>query len=232
MDDGIKRRFKELKSIYPNGDIMEDGVLSIQGYQTAKLKIVWILKQDYWSDDNKLSIPYGVQVQNAMKIKSIQRCQTWKRMAQVSYGLLRDQFDFKSLPDSNVCAEEFLQTAVIEADKELGGSKSIDEEILEGFARYRDLIFAQIDAYSPDVIIICMDGALKEIPESIYYHCSKEKCCDWNKGDDLCWGVKMNDTVLLWTYHPQATKGGGEGISDEKFFNSICSQYKRLWLEK
>lgn len=228
LNEDIKQRFKVLKSQYPNVDIMEDGILCAQEYRAAKLKIMWMLKQDYWSDGNKLTIPYGVQVQNAITNKNIQMCPTWKRMSQVSYGLLRNQFDFKNLPDSNVCAEEFLRTAVVEVDKELGDSKSENEVILNGFNRYKDLVFWQIDAYRPDVIIICMDGALRKIPDAIYNHYSGEKRCAWNKSDDLCWGAKMKDVVFLWSYHPQATRAVGEGLSDEKFFNSICSQYKRL----
>lgn len=159
-------------------------------------------------------------------------------MSYVSYGLLTGVRDFAKFPDANLCANELLATAIIEANKELGdsGSKSPDSIMIEGFNRYKELIHQQLDACSPDLIIVCLPESLRCVVNSLYSHFY---ACDFQNGlgnvyvDGADVGISQGQKPLfLWPYHPQASKGYlGKGITDYSYTMSLLKAYDKV-LEK
>lgn len=209
-----------------DGEIMPDGILDESKYQAAPLKILWVLKQD---------INWGAEDSYADRIKrdAITGSPTWRRMSFVSYGLLSRERNFSRCPEAKACSEYLLSTAVIELNKELGDSRSPAQDIADGFIRYKELIFLQIDVYEPDVIIVCVPEGLGGILDSLYRH---SHGCDFTpslanaivEGADVAIGGHFKP-LFLWAYHPQATKGFKDlGISDESYTVSLWKAFDRV----
>ena len=207
--------------------VMEDGILNCPGYAKARVRILWILKQDY-VESGAGEESYAKRMRDAINNGTIQRSPTWRRMSQVSYGILNNVTSFAELPDANQCAEELLNTAVIESNKELGSPRSSTQDIIAGFHKYKDLIFRQIDLYDPNIIIVCMDESLKEIPASIYSHLTLKH--EYNAEWGMCASSRLDGKLLLWAYHPSATVGCDGGITDKAYYDAIytcCANWKR-----
>ncbi len=223
MLSNIDRQFDELMKT--NKDIMRDGIIDLEKYNNSKLRILWVLKQN---------IGYGYSDyvdQLTDNISEISNSPTWRRMAYVSYGLITGERDFDKVSGLNVneLAESLFETAIIEVNKELGETRSPDNVILDGFEQYKSLVFDQITAYDPDVIIISMVGvgeALKPIVEDIYqYFTNQEYMIGGNEyaGDaDVAW-TPVGTKSFLWTYHPSYIRG----ISDKNYFNTLVIAYDK-----
>ena len=227
----ISEWFRVLKDkVYENrnADIMEDGIVDMNLYANAKTRIMWVLKQDYY-DSGAMESPYRERIRAS--INAVNLPTTWKRMAQVSFGILTETKEFSELPDIHEYGQSLLATAIIEADKELGQSRSANSVVLDGFLFYRQLVMNQIDVYDPDVIIVGMNGQLKRIPGEIYCHIagydsySEELYkAEWDNGDNVA-SSNVKGKILLWVSHPQATKDVYGGITDELFFTNIIKRY-------
>ncbi len=225
----IKTMFDELQIQNPDVNIMHDGILDEQKYKNAKIKILWILKQEYY-DSGALENTYVDRIKKCVSDEKVASSSTWRRMSYVSYGLLSGKREFNTLPDANICADNFLETAVIEVNKELGNSNSPDQVILDGFNRYKDLIILQLGTYKPDVIIVCLPNSLRSIVDFLYNKCHGSDFINGPKniyieGADVGIG-KDHKPLFLWAYHPQATKGcNSEGISDDSYTMSLLQAY-------
>ncbi len=222
--DGIDRQFYELMNA--NEKVMKDGIMCFDKYNDARIRIMWVLKQntDYEEGYRDYS---GQLAENSHRINS---SPTWRRLAHASCGLISGERDFNKVHELGT--EEYYEfmsaTAIIEACKELGDTRSQDDDILDGFKRYKKLVFSQISAYNPDVIIVPMVGRneclKKPIVEEIYKHFSgqNEYIIGGNvrrDGPDVAWS-KTNDKVFLWAYHPSYTI-----ISDKDYFDSLVEAY-------
>jgi hypothetical protein len=187
---------------------------------------MWILKQniDYGFSD------YSTQIlQNLDKVSS---SPTWRRLAHASHGLLSGLRDFAAVKrhERGVCLESFLSTAIINVNKELGGSRSSDHSVHQGHAKYKDLIGKQIEAYAPDVIVVCMaaiNGNLKPVVESIYKAYTGES--DFRIGGyskplsaDVAW-TRSGNRTFLWAFHPSYTR-----VSDRDYFDGIMNAYDEM----
>ena len=189
---------------------------------------MWVLKQDYY-DSGAMESPYSARLRASIKTGNLP--QTWKRMAQVSFGILTETREFSELPDIHKYGQSLLATAIIETDKELGQSRSPNSVVLDGFLFYRQLVMNQIDVYDPDIIIVGMNEQLKRIPGEIYCHIagydsySEERYkAEWDKGDNVA-SSEVKGKILLWVSHPQATKDVYGSVTDELFFANIIKRY-------
>lgn len=221
----IETMFKDFEA---SADVMRDGMLDVKRYNSAKFKILWVLKQEYY-DSGAFEVTYSNRIIKCITDNNVNSTSTWKRMSYVSYGILTGERDF-DLWNANICADKFLATAVIEANKELGNSQSPDDVIIDGFKRYEKLIHLQIDTYKPDIIIVCLPESLRGVVNSLYSHCHNS---DFENGlenvyiDGADVGISKDyKPLFLWPYHPQATKGyNGEGISDKAYTMSLLRAY-------
>ncbi len=226
--DLVDKKFTELQS---DADIMRDGPLDVDRYSSAKIKILWLLKQEYY-DSGAAEKAYSKRVKECIQEGGIRSSPTWRKMAYVSYGILTGERDFSSFPDANECADHIFETAVIEANKEFGesGSKSPDSVIAEGFKRYEELIHLQLEAYRPDIIIACLPESLRCVVDSLYSHYHNKPFENGLKniyieGADV--GISKNfEPLILWPYHLSATKGyHGKGITDYAYTMSLLEAY-------
>lgn len=221
--EGLDQIDSAFETLLKSEKIMKDGAICLERYARSGLRVMWVLKQniDYDFSD------YSTQLlQNLDKVPS---SPTWRRLAHASHGLLSGLRDFPAVRSHirGECLESMISTAIINVNKELGGTRSTDASVHEGYSKYKDLVGRQIEAYAPDVIIACMVGAaenLKPVVESIYknYTGESEFRIDGNskpESVDVAWS-KSGDKVFLWTYHPSYTR-----VSDQDYFDGIMNAY-------
>lgn len=213
----------EFENLWKEQEVMKDGAICMDRYSNANLRVMWILKQNIHFDLFDYS---ELLLKNLHGISS---SPTWRRIAHASHGLLSGIRDFSTVKslERKDCRESMISTAIVNVNKELGGSRSSDSSVHEGYRKYKDLVGRQIEAHAPDVIIICMVGAgenLKPIVESIYKDFTGE--CEYricgnskSKSADVAWS-KSGNKVFLWTYHPSYTR-----ITDIDFFTSLINAY-------
>lgn len=199
-----------------NGDIILDGPFDEKRYSQACPRIVWVLKQDssQWGADEK---NYRQRFMGAFQEHQIQTSPTWRKLAYASYGLHNAGVEYDLLPDANFCAEHYMmQTAIVESAKELADTTfSDDVQVLDGFRRHEELVLRQIKDLAPDIVIVCMGGGLREIPEKIARMFGVES---WQIRTGNCWGsLTSGGNKLLWSYHPSYPR-----IGDREFYQSIC----------
>lgn len=211
----------EFESLLKHQNVMKDGAICMDRYSCATLRVMWILKQniDFGFSD------YSVQL--LQNLHGVSSSPTWRRIAHASHGLLTGIRDFSSVKslERTDCLESMISTAIVNVNKELGGSRSSDASVHEGYRKYKELVRRQIAAHAPDVIVICMGGEnLKPIVESIYKDftgeseyliCGKSK----PKSAGVAWS-KSGNKVFLWTYHPSYTR-----MTDSDFFAGILNTY-------
>ena len=233
--DKIAVMFNELKVKHNQQDLMQDGILDKQKYDKADPKILWILKQDYY-DSGAAVISYADRIRSEIEKKGINGKGTWPAMSLVSHGLLSGKRDVSKFPPGYECAERLFETAIIEVNKELGDSRSDPQVIRTGFERYKELVFLQIDTFKPDVVIVGLPEALKDVVDSLYWHCHVSKFIFKKPnviidGADVAIGAAYNP-LFFWTYHPQATRGNLGGISNVSYTMSLLQAYDRAMDEK
>ena len=211
--------------------LSNDGILDFVLYCNAPLRILWVLKQEV---DNGLAAPdeklgadwkkyYPRGICNDAKASKLIKSKTWGNMAIASHMLLNDCTFEKAKNDGEwQCATSLLATAIIEILKEPGGSRTTFSALKSGFNAYCELLEKQVNAYKPDVVVLCAgEQKVKQIAEII-----KDKwlhCGDWNwtqkskKGNAVCDFAKneKKGVTFIWTSHPE----------DPKFFPSPSEEY-------
>lgn len=224
--DAMRDRFS---SENPHVEIAKDGALDPQAYCNARLKILWVLKQDY---DPSGKESEGESYADRIRDNGVSGSPTWRRMAFVSHGLITGDRRCCEELDAEACKDYLLMTAVIQLNKDQGDSRTSPQMVIDGYSRFKDLIGLQIDLLEPDVIIVCLpdiDG-LRSIVNSLYLHCHKRDFCHGPenviiKGANVGIGEQIKP-LFLWPYHPQATKGDkGKGISDCSYTLSLLRAY-------
>jgi hypothetical protein len=205
------------------GRVMRDGAISMDRYAASNPRIMWVLKQNIDYDYDS----YSEQLTN--NLHHVSSSPTWRRLAHASHGILSQSRDFDQVKDAekDACVEALISTAMINVNKEPGGSDSPDDSILEGYGKFRDLVRMQIEALAPDVVIVCMTGIaerLKPIVESVYkdFTGDSEFTIGGNSKPataDVAW-AKSGAKIFLWAYHPAYSRP-----SDKDYFDGLMNAY-------
>ncbi len=215
--DEITSNFTSLQN---NGEnVMVDGILDLEKYNSSRIKVMWILKQ---------AIDYGEYDYSNFLVKgkdSIKSSPTWRRIALASAGILLPTTSFSEIQQMShqqLC-DIMLHTAIVNLVKTMGDVRTDDFTVEEGYKKYRSLVLKQISAYNPDIIVACFTGInerLKPIVEDIYLHFSGQKfhhsfpnVC--SEGADVAVAMD-NNKMLLWAYHPSYTH-----VTDKGYFETI-----------
>lgn len=196
-----------------------DGIVDISKYSNAKIKILWILKEPYDDKDNS-GLPYGggwsitnLVAKNPKKMVS--SGQVFKRIAYVSYGILKNcewkKMDY--IEQNPEIAEALKSIAYINVGKMPNFTTTSDSRLKKIYRTWKDILFEQISAYSPDVIIFgntfnvfAADIFSDDIPQ--------HKVIRRSSGDFV--GIyHLNKKILLDVYHPSAI------VSDDDYVESI-----------
>ena len=216
--DEITANFKFWQN---NGEnVMVDGILDLEKYNSSHIKVMWILKQaiDYGKYDDYSSFLINSK-------DGIKSSPTWRRIALVSAGILLSTTSFSEIQQMShqqLC-DIMLHTAIVNLVKTMGDVHTDDLTVEKGYKKYRSLVLKQISAYNPDIIVACFTGIierLKPIVEDIYLHFSGQKfhhsfpnVC--SEGADVAVAMD-NNKMLLWAYHPSYTH-----VTDKGYFETI-----------
>lgn len=219
----LKKIDSDFESLLETENIMKDGAICVDRYAGANMRVMWVLKQciDFeFSDYSALLLQY---------LDKVSSSPTWRRLAHSSHGFLSGDRDFSIVKkhEKDQCLDSLVSTAIVNVNKEPDGSSSSDHSVHEGYAKYREIVKKQIEAYAPDVIVVCMTGTnenLKPIVESIYrdYTGESEYMIGGNshpKSTHVAWS-KSGNKVFLWAYHPAYTR-----VTDSDYFSGIMNAY-------
>ena len=194
--------------------------MDIQQYENASPRILWLLKQDYY-DAGCMEKDYASRIRESIENKW-DGGPTWRNMSYVTFMLLHNVSWFNVPCDS---LSSLLKTAVIEMNKEPSEtSTSPDDVILEGFSKFRNIIFQQIDAYSPEIVIFGGGNGLFSIFSELSMHYAGHpydpaKSIHIEKGDTVFFRSK--DCTFIWAYHPSYL-----GISSQDYCEGIVEAYQ------
>lgn len=219
------RRMVESTYVDPTGraDPIFDGVINGRMWCSSPLRVLWVLKEP-WDEENSSGGGWSLtaDVLNAKPVSSLGKA-TFHPIIYIAYGLfnktsyaempwIRDMED----PESVVRSLAFINV------KKLPGVSwgAYAPLILEWYARGRQIILRQIEAYSPHVIFACaphfsallddLDCGLKHRLRSV-----GSASFVWHK-----------DMLLVHVYHPGQTQ-----ISREKYVDDAIGAVRQAMRE-
>ena len=218
--------------------ICEDGILNIEGYNNAPVKIVWVLKEALCDGD------LGEQLDNA--IKNHLYSPTWLTMAYAAYaafaGWKSGNFtDWKAVPtlDGGVL-ESLRQVAVVNAKKEACMARnglSDNDEIMSEYISQRQMINKQIADLDADIIVFGYPEKLKCIVEDIFKTQTGENRYRIDKffGDFAATTAEVvgRRKLFLWGYHPGFYHSEEKGeYSQYQYFTNFIAAVKEFKANK
>jgi hypothetical protein len=143
---------------------VRDGILNIETYLNAPVKILYILKEVNNPDGDLLDMRPCLLNLNETDSDRVDAGwgNTWRPIAYATYGIFK-KMNFQEIQDTigdiNGNAAEILKympnIAQINVKKYAGGSRTNKQEIREFYNNYKDLLHEQIDIINPDVLIFC-----------------------------------------------------------------------------
>ena len=204
---------------------VRDGILDVDKYMFAPVKILWVLKEpnspgdDIGSDmrpcltslrsnddTNRIAPGWG---------------HTWTPVAYTTYGIFEKK-NWIDIPDIRGNAQEVLKhmpnIAHINVKKFAGGSKTKDKVIKMFFDQYKALIYEQIEIINPDVIIF--GSTFKYFSD---YFEDKEKIHEWPPV------YQSQDKLLIDTCHPNGLRGFK--MTQQEYCDHIIDTVIQ-WMEK
>ena len=190
-----QKLFSEWKSSCPNERIIADGIVSESSYNTAKYKILFLLKEvNGWGSEATLC---DFLAGGGMG-------QTWNNVVRWTKGILsldadmRKDTPWKEIADiTNQDRKDQLQKiCVINIKKTPGGPSAIAEELTSYVDNNKERLHKQLDICNPDIIICC--GTASHYKRLM--------------GTDIRWDmtsrgipyVKEPQRLVVDYYHPQA----------------------------
>jgi hypothetical protein len=182
-------------------------------------KILWILKEPYDEDDGTgggWSFPLHVLGIDDVYEK-IGSSPTFQPIIYVSFSLLNEFVSWKEMDyirDAPEMAKILHQVAYINIQKLPRFKQSDNGLIYQAYQKYRDLIWEQIETFSPDIVIGCnphMSAIMHDAGiEEIENHKSVDYGCKGNR-------------LYINAYHPSQ-----RSISRESYVNDIVDIVKMV----
>jgi len=190
--EGWKRR-----ELHKEQFFITDGIIDEERWKSAEIKILYILKEAYESDENQ-SEEWDLAKYLSNGLGIIKK-KMWWTVSQWSYGLRKlhetnevvpFNEQFKADEDFN---EAFLSSAIINIKKSSGKVSSNKSDLALYVKEDWDLISEQIEEINPD-LIIC-GSTLPIIEEHLKYTPSALKKCDE-------WLYKSDKYYFVDFWHP------------------------------
>ena len=157
--------------------ILPDGLANIHKYYDTSIKILWILKEPYDTDNDSAGgwAITGLFTREWM-LKKKKSNGTWYPIIYTSYAILNSDIahyeDMADIPDEPSMINILQKIAFINVSKFAGGTTSNNREISKAYQKHKEILLKQIEVFSPDVIIggntihnFIDDLGLKDAPE-------------------------------------------------------------------
>ena len=185
----LTRINKELNALYPE-QVIYDGVINVAGYNAAKYKILWVLKEPNDVDSSSWSLlDFMGEKENLTAYPKWRK--TYKLVIKGSYAILNELTEPDTLPNEESSTDVLRQIAYINISKVGGPPKSYYKDILEYYEKNRPLLLRQIHAIAPDIII---NASRVDIGKDL-------GACDWQQVGKFCTS-KISGGRLIDVYHP------------------------------
>jgi len=154
----IEKRILDLDCENTDFRPIADGLINAEAYSLSKVKIMWILKEAYAQPekDDFGGWSLGQAFERVNSWEKSDKSNRLKNMIYVSYGIIND---FQKWNDLDYIKEKpemydvINQVAYINLKKIPGGKQSNDDEIRKHFLMHKDIVYDQIEAFQPEIII-------------------------------------------------------------------------------
>jgi hypothetical protein len=185
----------------PKRQLIEDGIVNLEEYYHAPVRVLWVLKEPYCDKNGGgggWSMSHGLNTQRALG-KDHGAWQTWHPITYATYGLLNGFVPFDNIPDIHKDPKVWLslrKMAFINYQKLPAKVRTNEAELRKQVSEEeRKLVVRQIQTYRPHIVI---GGRTLHL---------LMKDLGITKDHDLAYGHFQRDgTLFLNTYHPAQTK--------------------------
>ena len=162
-----------------------DGVVDAEAYLAAKPKVLWILKEPY-DDFDAEGMPAGGGWtmfkdfgEGDTLAKAVNRNAALRNVAYASYAIQNGIGTYAELPWITDKPQEYEKAvrsiAYVNIGKMPGDTTTSDAHLSKLYQDWKDILFAQIDLYDPDVIIVCGTKTLDCMNRDLNVDLSKPK---------------------------------------------------------
>ncbi|MDR0829930.1 MAG: uracil-DNA glycosylase family protein [Prevotellaceae bacterium] len=195
---------------------VRDGILNVEAYLSAPVKILYILKEANSTDNSLEDMRDNLIELNSDDPNRINALwgNTWRPIAYATYGIFEKK-NWQDIPDINGNATEILKympnIAQINVKKYAGGATANEKEIKNFYKKYHDLLHEQIEIINPDVLVFCSTFGFFDSD----YFAAKKKIQEWIPV------YQFKDKLLIDTYHPNGLRGAG--MTEQEYCDYIIN---------
>lgn len=178
---------------------VRDGIINIEKYNSAKFRVLWILKE---VNDGKDGGNWDLR--EFLAESGFKDYPRWKTTfsipLSVMHGLFNDFLDWEALPEVDDIDGDILESvAYINLKKIPGGARANATRVYASYQKSKVLILKQIDLFMPQIVIIAGNNMHMLIEDLGISHNDIKDDIDYIRY------VKHNDVVFIDTYHPAQT---------------------------
>jgi len=202
---------------------INDGIIDIEKYSNAKIKILWVLKEVNDKDKDG-DIDGGYDSRESIKKIDVNKKGKWRStfnpIIYTSYGILNNYIKWECIESTyhNQSVIDILKSIAIINIKKIPGSSSSNMAIIKDFyIKHKNIILQQIEAYEPDVII----GGGKTLKLLI-----NDLSLNFIDISPIKYALKKNQ-LFIDTFHPN-----NRIIKQSEYCNSIINCVKNWQLKK
>ncbi len=200
----IDKLFDKIK--YNKVKPVQDGIIDVDQYSKAKFRILWILKEANSKD-------FGGWDLRSFIANDLLGYHNWRRtynlITYITWGIFNDfpKWQKQSRKWEAEHSTILQKIAIINLKKIPGASSSSDSAIISEFQNNKEIIFKQVEASNPDIIIF--GGTKKYLNQN-----------DFNKIKD------NNKRIVVSAFHPNTRKS--HQVYYENVINHIKDALKQL----
>lgn len=212
-----------------NREIIHDGVMKPELYFKNKIRLAWMLKEAYDSEEGTgggwtyfKMFPIGKNLYE-YTFKEGHKT-TWHPIIYISYSILNNfpkWEDMEYIRDKNEMCDIVRQVAFINAQKlpSKGVTRTYTEDLWKSIDNYSDLLSRQIELINPNVLIF---GSTINLYKNIL-EIDKEQL----KSGGSCQYLIKNKKLYISSYHPAQ-----KTITRDKYVNDIIELVKKWHINK
>lgn len=214
MNEEFNHKIEQLKSLEKEielfGKTMVDGAIDNEEYFKSKYKIAWFLKESY--SDKEESEYYRSYFESDDLYEDWFKnvaIPTWHPIIYISYSILNGFKNWQELEyireNPDMC-KVIKNIAIINANKHYSetGTWTDDNNLLNGFKKFENILTKQIDLLDPNVLIF---GNTFYLFKDFFQINEEHKITELSE-DGLLHTYFKNGKIFLDAYHPASRKKG------------------------
>lgn len=232
----IKKEYNEDKFVDNLYEFVKDGVISEAEWNTAPLKIIFVLKEanNSKSEHNEQD-EFLLDFKNHLGVYGEGRV-TFANISRWAYGILNidenlswNNIHKKGL-DSNERKKILRQVCVVNLSKQPGGARTKFSNLKDKFERYnKEYLEKQLAFYADADIIICCGDGVGSLFKSVVTENNFGKYKEVGKIDGVWHNTLENGQLMISYYHPAAS---AKGMTQEKLFKTLLEVVKTNYKKK